>query len=272
MERTELHRIAQQALRARAIDNRGRLHPGNLNRLGIELADLMLDADIDITKQARQIVEQGLALSSVLALGIALQQTLIDAGEVNQALHVARSLACLAVAVDNAAIATVRAEQEQIRAAVTRVLEQQRAELVQQHAEAERLSSLVNELSTPIVPVYSGILVLPLVGAIDSGRSSDLTDRLLTSISEHQADCVIIDITGVPVVDTSVAQHLLQTARAASLLGSTVIFTGIGPEIAQTIVQLGVELNGVMTLRDLEAGLTVALRRQKRAIQPLNQD
>ncbi len=120
----------------------------------------------------------------------------------------------------------------------------------------------IRELSTPILPLYEGILVLPLVGAIDSFRAGQIMERLLTAIAERQSDIVIIDITGVPVIDTAVANYLLQTARAAQLIGAQVILVGIGPEIAQTIVQLGVDLRGIQIGANLQAGIELALSQQ----------
>jgi anti-anti-sigma regulatory factor len=123
----------------------------------------------------------------------------------------------------------------------------------------DQLRAVIQELSTPIIPIYSGVLVLPLVGAIDSMRSQEITERLLEEIVRQQADLVIIDITGVSVVDTSVANHLIMTAQAVNLLGSKVVFTGISSTIAQTIVQLGVSLGDVVTLSNLQAGMSYAL-------------
>lgn len=123
----------------------------------------------------------------------------------------------------------------------------------------DQLRAVIQELSTPIIPIYRGVLVLPLVGAIDSLRSQEITERLLEEIVRQQADMVIIDITGVSVVDTSVANHLIMTAQAVNLLGSKVIFTGISSTIAQTIIQLGVNLGDVVTLSNLQAGMLFAL-------------
>jgi rsbT co-antagonist protein RsbR len=124
----------------------------------------------------------------------------------------------------------------------------------------DQLRAVIQELSTPIIPIYRGVLVLPLVGAIDSLRSQEITERLLEEIVRQQADMVIIDITGVSVVDTSVANHLIMTAQAVNLLGSRVIFTGISSTIAQTIIQLGVNLGDVITLNNLQAGMLYALQ------------
>ncbi|NJN19535.1 MAG: STAS domain-containing protein [Oscillochloris sp.] len=125
--------------------------------------------------------------------------------------------------------------------------------------EAQRYT--IRELSTPILPLYEGILALPLVGALDSYRAAQVMERLLEAISEQQADIVILDITGVPVVDTGVANYLLQTARAAQLVGAEVVLVGIGAEIAQTIVQLGVDLSRIVVYANLQAGISYALSR-----------
>lgn len=130
-------------------------------------------------------------------------------------------------------------------------------------------NSALAEISTPIVPIYAGILVLPMVGSIDSHRAGQIMEDLLESISRYAADVIIMDITGVPVIDTGVANYLLQAARAARLLGSTVVLVGIGPEIAQTIVQLGIDLTGIITRANLQAGIEYALALRGLAIKPM---
>ncbi len=130
-------------------------------------------------------------------------------------------------------------------------------------------SRLIQELSTPIVPIYEGVLVLPLVGAVDSRRATQIMESVLEKIVEYQADVLILDITGVPVVDTGVANYLLQMARAVTLLGARVVLVGIGAEIAQTIVQLGVELRDITTLANLQAGIAYALEQKGFAIRPV---
>jgi rsbT co-antagonist protein RsbR len=139
----------------------------------------------------------------------------------------------------------------------------------QQHEQERKLRSAISELSTPIVPVHQGILVLPLVGSLDSHRATEITERLLDSIATNHAEIVIVDITGIPIIDTSTANHLLMTARAANLLGSRIVLVGIGPEIAQTLVQLGVELQGLVTLANLQAGIAYALEQRGLGIQRL---
>ena len=163
-------------------------------------------------------------------------------------------------------VLTEQAEIEHQRADMERAYT---STVVAQQEEQDLLRSTIRELSTPIIPVYAGILVLPLVGSIDSRRATEITERLLEAIAAQQAEIVIIDITGVSVIDTSTANHLLMTTRAANLLGSRVMLVGMGAEIAQTIVHLGVELRGLTTLADLQAGIAYALEQIGLGIQPL---
>jgi rsbT co-antagonist protein RsbR len=140
--------------------------------------------------------------------------------------------------------------------------------LAERERALEDQSRLIQELSVPIVPIHEGVLVLPLVGAVDSRRASQIMESALEQIVAYQADVLILDITGVPVVDTGVANYILQMARAVTLLGSKVVLVGIGAEIAQTIVQLGVELRDMTTLANLQAGIAHALAQQGFAITP----
>jgi rsbT co-antagonist protein RsbR len=146
-------------------------------------------------------------------------------------------------------------------------LHEMEQQFIEREQALEAQSRLIQELSAPIVPLHEGILVLPLVGAVDSRRASQIMEAALEQIVAYQADVLILDITGVPVVDTGVANYVLQMARAVTLLGSKVILVGIGAEIAQTIVQLGVELHDITTLANLQAGIAHALTLQGFAIQ-----
>lgn len=114
------------------------------------------------------------------------------------------------------------------------------------------------ELSTPVIPLLDGILVLPLIGTIDTRRAKQIMDNLLSGIVEAQADTVLIDISGVPIVDTQVAHHLMKTVQAARLLGARCIIVGIRPEFAQTIVKLGIDFGRIVTKNSLQAGLKLA--------------
>lgn len=125
----------------------------------------------------------------------------------------------------------------------------------------EQVQHTVEELSTPIVPVHEGVLILPLIGRLDTHRAEQVMEALLVSIEEHAARVVIIDITGVTTVDTQVAHHLLQAARAARLLGTESVLTGIQPEVAESIIAMGLDLSELVTCSDLQSGIEYALAR-----------
>ena len=117
------------------------------------------------------------------------------------------------------------------------------------------------ELSTPVVRLWENILALPLIGTLDSARTQVVMQNLLEAIVQTRSDFAIIDITGVPVVDTLVAQHLLKTVAAARLMGADCLISGIRPQIAQTIIHLGVDLSAVTTKATLADAFDLALRR-----------
>jgi rsbT co-antagonist protein RsbR len=123
----------------------------------------------------------------------------------------------------------------------------------------------IEELSTPVVKLWDGVLALPLIGTLDSARTQVVMQNLLESIVREGADIAILDITGVPTVDTLVAQHLLKTISAARLMGADCIISGIRPQIAQTIVQLGVQLN-VVSKATLADAFAMALTRTGRRV------
>jgi rsbT co-antagonist protein RsbR len=118
------------------------------------------------------------------------------------------------------------------------------------------------ELSTPVVKLWDGVLALPMIGTLDSGRTQVVMESLLQRIVDTGAEIAILDITGVPTVDTLVAQHLLKTVTAARLMGADCIISGIRPQIAQTIVHLGVDLQGVVTKATLADAFALAMRRR----------
>lgn len=134
-------------------------------------------------------------------------------------------------------------------------------ELEEKFSIIEEQRKAIEELSTPIIKIWDRVLVLPLIGVLDTRRSQKLTESLLTQISATQSKVTILDITGVPTVDSAVANHLMKTVAAVKLLGTECVITGIRPEVAQTIVHLGVDLSGVETLSNLAEGLRWALNR-----------
>jgi rsbT co-antagonist protein RsbR len=131
---------------------------------------------------------------------------------------------------------------------------QERERIIRQQQEA------IRELSTPVLQVRERLLILPIIGVIDSQRARQLTEQLLRGIRTNRAKVVVIDITGVAAMDATVANHLVQTVEASRLLGAVVIVTGLSPEIAQTLVTIGVELGKMNTVGDLQGGIEEAER------------
>lgn len=124
----------------------------------------------------------------------------------------------------------------------------------------------LQELSAPLIPVIDRITIMPLIGTIDTDRAKLIMENLLEGVIRHNAEVVLIDITGVPVVDTMVAHHIIQAADAVRLIGSTCILVGIRPEIAQTIVNLGIDLGKFITKSSLKKGFKTALQMTDREI------
>jgi len=122
-----------------------------------------------------------------------------------------------------------------------------------------RHQAAIRELSTPVIKVYDRILLLPIVGTVDTQRANQIMETVLVQVVEQQAKVIIIDIAGVPVVDTKVADHILQTTAAVRLLGAQTVLTGISASVARTVVQLGVELTQVDTRAKLSEGIELAL-------------
>jgi rsbT co-antagonist protein RsbR len=135
-----------------------------------------------------------------------------------------------------------------------------REEVIRSQAESLR------EMSTPVITLWESILLLPLVGIIDSVRARQVSERLLEAIGRTEAAVTLIDVTGVPVMDTSVARHILKTVAAAEMLGTQVVLTGISPNTAQTMVKLGIDLSAVPTRGSLKAGVALALTLTRRQV------
>jgi rsbT co-antagonist protein RsbR len=151
---------------------------------------------------------------------------------------------------------------------LTDITAQKAAEVEREHLQQEIIEAqkqALHELSTPVIPIMNapdgggGIIAMTLIGSIDSMRARDITRSLLAGISQHQAKVVILDVTGVPLVDSGVANHLNKTIQAARLKGAQTIVTGISDAVAETIVDLGIDWGEITTLSDLQTGLVVAL-------------
>jgi rsbT co-antagonist protein RsbR len=131
---------------------------------------------------------------------------------------------------------------------------QERERVIREQQEA------IRELSTPVLQVRERLLILPIIGVIDSQRARQLTEQLLRGIRNNRAKVVVVDITGVPTIDSTVANHLVQTVEASRLMGASVIITGLSSEIAQTLVTIGVDLSKMNAVGDLQGGIEEAER------------
>jgi len=138
-------------------------------------------------------------------------------------------------------------------------------DITERNAEEQAHRAAIRELSTPLIPVTEDVVVMPLIGSIDSARAQQVIESLLEGVGLTRARTAILDITGVPVVDTQVANALLRAAQAVRLLGANVILTGIRPEVAQTLVGLGADLSGITTRGTLRAAISQALSLSNRA-------
>ncbi|HEU4328942.1 MAG TPA: STAS domain-containing protein [Roseiflexaceae bacterium] len=144
---------------------------------------------------------------------------------------------------------------------ITAQKQREQDELARQQEIIQSQAAALEELSTPLLAISATTVVLPLVGAIDSQRAQQLLTTLLDGVAERRAKVVILDITGVPIVDTQVANVFLQASQAVALLGAQVVITGIRPEVAQTIVGLGIDLQRIITRNTLQDGIAFALQR-----------
>jgi rsbT co-antagonist protein RsbR len=140
---------------------------------------------------------------------------------------------------------------------------QERERIIREQQEA------IRELSTPVLPVRERLLILPIIGMVDPLRARQLTEQLLRGIRTNRARVVVMDITGVPAMDATVANHLVQTVEASRLLGATVIVTGLSPELAQTLVNIGVDLSKMNTVGDLQGGIEEAERQLGYRVVPI---
>jgi rsbT co-antagonist protein RsbR len=156
----------------------------------------------------------------------------------------------------NEMIGSLCAEQEKSKA--------YQAELEDKLATIEKQRAAIRELSTPIMEVWDGVLCLPVVGIMDTARSADMTSSLLQAVVEKKTRCTIIDITGIDVMDTRTVDHFMRMARAVRLLGAECVLTGINPHIAQTVVQMGIDLSNVVTHRTLHEALQQYVERSVR--------
>ena len=199
-------------------------------------------------------------------------QSRIRIGEVHAQLQIEprHYLAIMEVAVDTliaAAIDGIAPEERQATInSIRRVANMEGAMVVDVYANRTseiitQQSRALTDMSTPITAIWDGILMLPVVGIVDSRRAQDIMQRMLEQISEKRATVFILDISGVAVVDTAVANHLIRMTKAARLMGSYTIVSGLSPSVAQTIVELGIEVGEMRTTGNLQDALRIAFER-----------
>lgn len=138
-------------------------------------------------------------------------------------------------------------------------------ELEDQLSTIEKQRAAIKELSTPMIEVWAGVLCVPIVGVIDSSRAAEMTSALLNAVVEKKVRFTIIDITGIEAMDTRATDHFLRMARSVRLLGAECVLSGINPNVARSIIHMGVELSGIQTYRSLRDALQHHVRRQARA-------
>lgn len=155
-----------------------------------------------------------------------------------------------------------RAEEalQKAHAELERRVEERTAELVKANEVLRQQSQTIMELSTPVIKLWDEVILLPLVGVIDTERAQQMMERLLNAIVKNEARAVLLDVTGVPVIDTKVARHVISTVTAAKMLGAEVIVTGISPDTAQTLVKLDLDLSVLSTRGTLQGGIAEVLK------------
>ena len=151
--------------------------------------------------------------------------------------------------------------ESQTREQLETTMAEQRTRLAEQQATMDEQRRTISELDTPVLQIWDRVLALPIIGSLDTYRTQEMNERLLERIVDTGSEIVILDITGVPLVDTAVAKHLLETVAAARLLGAEVMIVGMTKHIALTLVHLGLDLSGVTTRTSMEKGLQLAFAR-----------
>ncbi|XYI00128.1 STAS domain-containing protein [Sorangium sp. So ce1128] len=263
MEHQALTKSAAKALKENVVHNRSGLPPFRLPQVAQQiLAELLRFVSAGDTAPAlslgQKLGAQGLGLRAVLGLSRALVRDVLGRlpdrtpGALKEA---ARVNDCLTLIVDAVA------EQERREIGVQRDEMQIALERAIQNRERE-LRRMIMELSTPIMPVYDHIVVLPLIGKLDIERADRITEFLLRDVVERQTRTAIIDVTGVPAVDEEVVAALVRTARALTLLGTHPVLVGIRSEIARALSDHSASLAGIVVLANLQSGILYALRRE----------
>jgi rsbT co-antagonist protein RsbR len=264
-EQGPLIQCATATLRENAGLNRSALAPFRLPQIAQQLIAGLVSYAAGKTGEETTAIgfkmgQQGLSLGSLLAVG---SRLLRELQQRQAGIDPIMTLQEYMSAVTRALVAgegqDLRKQRDELQSALERSL----------RSREEELRRLIQELSTPIMPIHDGILALPLIGQIDDERANKITERLLDEIRARQARIIIIDVTGVSQMDRAVAAGLLRAARAVQLLGARVLLVGIRAEIARTVAQLDVDMSGLVTLANLRSGIEYALRTQGLTVQRL---
>ncbi|WP_438014881.1 STAS domain-containing protein [Sorangium sp. So ce315] len=262
-ERQALAKSAAKVLKDNAVHNRSGLPPFRLPQVAQQILDELFryissGDTAPVLSLGQGLAQQGLGLRALLGLSRALLREVLARlpDRAPERLdEVARLNDYLTLLVDAAA------EQERREIGVQR----DEMQLALEHAIQDRereLRGVILELSTPIMPVHDHILVLPLIGKLDSERAARITEVLLRDVMERQARTAIIDVTGVPAMGAEAVDALVRTARALDLLGTHPVLVGIRPEAARALSEQGAHLEGIVVLANLQSGILHALRRE----------
>lgn len=237
-----IHRIGEREMTVRL-----EVESDNPAVAGLQSAvnDLVNDLDRHLAASRDETMEIALSMSECFAVLDSVQQGNLDARISDESLAKSDDLMQQFATTLNATIADIESQIETIQ-------RQQNTQMA--------MENLVRQLQTPILQIWDDVLALPVIGMVDSRRSQEMMETLLQEIVSHRCKYVIIDITGVEIVDTRTADHFVKVMKSAELLGTRCVMTGIRPAVAQTLVELGVDLSSIRTLRNLEEGLRDCLR------------
>lgn len=212
-----------------------------VRELRVALRRILATADVKLRSQRRHAIDLAMGLSECFQVLTEVKRGNLEARVGQKTVSSKDELMSNLATSINQAIASLAAQMETVRK--------------QQHA--------IHELSTPILQLWDDILVLPIIGVVDSRRSAEIMERLLAEIVARQSHYVILDLTGVELVDTRTADHFIKVIRAAELLGASCCLTGIRPAVAQTLVEIGVDLSSIATMRNLDEALKDCIRRKR---------
>jgi GAF domain-containing protein len=228
------------------------LHQGRL--VGVLYLENNLAADV-FTENRVELIR---LLSSHAAVSVQNAQLYSEVKSMSEQLRAAnKELVETNAQLQSELVERARAEQERILA------EQERVALQQEIIQVQNVR--LAELSTPLIPIHDQIMVMPIIGTVDGQRAQQVVEAALTGAQQHRTAILIIDITGMKHIDTNVARTLMQAASSLRLLGTQAVLTGIRSEVAQTLVRLGIDLNGIVTLSNLQSGIAYALSQTARS-------